>query len=305
MKVLDIITEAFEYNKYLPKIRKVVKDAFQSASKEDYGIKAQINFFLNEIRNELDEQVMDDILKRYPMTIAGRIPIRTLSASFKPEYFKQEEIPFYATHIKKQADWIRTNVFFVREADFHMQADAKHALINMEVDATALAKYLFQQQDPKIITASLDAFTNNLIGKLFHEVKHHVQRTKTAHMGILDVNKFYTGNPEDPNNARKQYKTKAGYWLNADEIDAWATTIASEIHNIYKDDMTKAGQYLNAVAQGKQIPDPAGFPASTALNHYRNVLFNKRTKTNTDKTVIWRRILKKVYKELGQFQNPA
>ena len=298
MNVLEIITEAFEYKHYIPKIKKIVKDAFQSAVSEGQGVKGQINLFLNEVSSRLDEEIMSDILQKYPMTI-GTTSIRTLSVSFRPEYLRHEELPFYVSIAgdKAKPEWIRTNVLFLRDADFHAQYEAKQALINITVDMTALAKHMFQQDDPKSLTAAFEGFTNRLVGLMFHEVKHHVQRTKSGGFN----NKFYTGDYRDPRNSTKQYKTKAGYWLNANEIDSWATTIASEIHNLYGNDMEKIKRYLNASAQGQQIPTSAGFPASTTLNHYHEVLFNKRTKTNTDKNEIWRRILKKVYKELAQF----
>ncbi len=298
MKVLEILSEAFEYKQYIPTIKKIVKEEFQSAIKEGQGVKAQINLFLNQVSNRLDDEIMADILKKYPMSI-GSTAIRTLSVSFRPEYLRQEELPYYLAVAgdKAKPEWIRTRILFLRDADFHAQLDSKQALINITTDMGALAKWMFQQDDPKSLTAAFDGFTTRLIGLVFHEVKHHVQRTKSGGFN----NKFYTGDYRDPRNAQRQYKTKAGYWLNADEIDSWATTIASEIHNIYGNDMERIKSYLNASAQGKQMHTSAGLPASTTLNHYHDVLFNKRTRTNTDKTEIWRRILKKVYKELSQF----
>jgi hypothetical protein len=296
MKVLDIIVESFEYKQYTPVIRKIVNDSFTAAYKEKrYDLKGKINDFLNQISNKIDQQVLATILEEHPLVI-NDIPIATLSLSFE-------------TNTEQVSDPVES-VEFLPEASFRFDETAKQVYISLDANINAIAWYLFKAEDPKQLTKGLNRFESNLVGKLMHEVRHHVQKYKISQKQGSNVkshllNKFYTGNPRSNQfNKNAEYQTDAGYFLNAHEIDAWSADIANDISNQFGNNVKAMNQYLNNASKGI-ASHIAGKPVSTTLDSYYRTLFDPKTKTNTDKNTIWRRIIKKVYKDLQQHQNPA
>lgn len=296
MKVLDIITEGFQYKQYIPIITDIVNTSFQKAYKSrNYDLEGKVNDFLYRISNQVDEKVLIPILSEYPLEIR-KIPIKTLSLSFTKPFDLSESIE---------------SIEFFPEAIFKFDAEVKQVYIEVEADYKLIEYYLFRQDNPKDLTKSIKRLISNLIGILMHEVKHHIQKYKVSkrqgsYVRSDLLNKFYTGDPgSDDFSRNKEYQTPAGYFLNAFEIDAWATGIASDIANKFNNNVKAMNQYLNNASKGIATKTADGQLITTTLNTYHDKLFNPQLKTNTDKNVIWRRIIKKVYKNLEQFQNPA
>lgn len=296
MKVLDIINEGFQYKKYIPAITDIINNSFHKAYKsKGYNLEGKVNDFLHRITVQIDEQVLAPILQEHPLEI-NSIPIKTLSLSFTKPYDISESIE---------------SIDFFPEALFKFDADVKQVFIEVEADYKMIGYYLFKQDNPKDLTKSIKRITSNLVGILMHEVRHHVQKYKVSkkqgsHVQSHLLNKFYTGDPRsDEFNKNKEYQTAAGYFLNAFEIDAWAASIASDISNKFGNNVDVINQYLNNASKGVATNSADGQPIHTTLDSYYQKLFDPKTRTNTDKNIIWRRIIKKVYKDLQQHQNPA
>lgn len=294
MRVLDIINEGFQYKQYIPIITDIVNTSFQKAYKsKNYNLEGKVNDFLYRISNQVDEKVLAPILAEYPLEIR-KVPIKTLSLSFTKPVDLSESIE---------------SIDFFPEAIFKFDAEVKQVYIEVEADYKLIGYYLFRQD--KDLTKSIKRLISNLIGILMHEVKHHVQKYKVSkrqgsYVRSDLLNKFYTGDPRsDEFNRHKEYQTPSGYFLNAYEIDAWATSIASDIANKFNNNVKAMNQYLNKASKGVATKAADGQPVRTTLDTYYDKLFNPKLKTNTDKNVIWRRIIKKVYKDLEQYQNPA
>ena len=204
------------------------------------------------------------------------------------------------------AEYFKSNQDFTAEASYYVNATVKSALIEIEIHTAEVGSFLFANDNTALVTAALSTLTHNIIGKLFHELKHFMQDVKIsgAGMGNKYVNKHYTGSP----NARARDKqrsyqtTTPGYWLNSKEMDAWAANIAAEISNIFGKDVAGMTNYLNAAAVGSTIVYK-GVPVNTSMNSYHQILFDKRNKMNTDPNVVWQKFIKMIYKDLAMHIN--
>jgi hypothetical protein len=224
----------------------------------------------------------------------------------KTKYPKQN----FAASSDTTANYIRSHTSFTGEAEFSYEADTRNGLIKMDVYGASIANYVFISDDTKVITASLDQLTNNIIGGIIHEIKHYIQSTKVAkNLGYnAQVNRFYTGDPKklsDPQSGavlknKKYSTTKGGYWLNADEMNSWSANAAAEINSIFGADKQAIAQYMNAVMAGKQF-NYKNTPVDTSLNHYRKMIFDKRHHVNVDRDSLWRKFVKDVYKDVQMY----
>ena len=323
MKVSEILKEDFDYSQYIPVLKKLITDTFyETLRDEDYDDpKSKVNAFFYSLQDKIDDHVMKPLLKANPIVI-NQVPIRFLTVSFKPSFdgqvgkmslgsmsaLTQKAMrqrypgqPLPQAGAKTVAQYIKSHTDFTGEADFHFNSETKNALINIGIHGSEVANYLFNVDEQQIADASLKTLTSGITGKLFHEVKHFIQNTKVAkNMGYnAQVNKFFTG----PANATAQQKnkhytnTKSGYWLNTDEMDAWAANAAAEISNAFGGDKPAMNQYMNNVSAGHTTTHN-GVPVSTSMDHYRREIFNPRYNMNTDRQTVWRRFVKDVYKDL-------
>ena len=200
------------------------------------------------------------------------------------------------------AQYIRSHSDFTGEGEFSIDTDSKNAFIKIDIHGSEVANYLFNADNQLIADASLKTLGNNILGKLMHEIKHFIQNSKVSkNLGHnAQVNKFYTGDPAKltPQQKNKKYTTtQSGYWLNADEMDAWAANVAAEIKNVFGNDTHAMNQYMNNASKN-QITYHNNVPVNTSLNHYRNQIFNPKYRVNVDRNKLWHRFIKDVYKDL-------
>jgi hypothetical protein len=318
MRLKEILSERLDYSKEIGILRKIVISVFDNVNTEQDDPVAKATTFLYELQDKIDDQILSLILDKYPIILEDT-EIKSLTVSFKPiagPALRSPSVKQLAMNIRRGMNdkdldvsdaelltqYINGRVSFTKEAEFFVYTEAKSALIRVETFVNKLANFLFIVQDPQINRVALSVFTNDLIGQIFHEVKHHVQTNKIADKFGYDkqVNRFYTGNPKTMRKNQKYEKTKSGYWLNSNEMDAWSTNIAAEIHNIFGSDQQAAVQYMIAVGQNKPFRHK-GVSVNTHLAHYRDEIFNPRYKMNTDRTVLWQKLLKDVYKNLQMF----
>lgn len=329
MRAIEFITERFDYSKYLPILRRIIKNTFHSINSDEdfYDAKSKVNQFFYDMEQDIDTMILKPLLKENPITINGK-PVNHLLMSFRVKY---EGEPLSGTpdidslnnqvaaelgkkYSKQRFEpstdltirYLRSMTSFVGEAEFGYEEDTHNGLINMDVRGTQIANLAFMSDDSKIVTASLDHLTNDIIGKLMHEIKHYIQSTKVAkNMGYnAQVNRFYTGDKKklaSGDYKNKHYATSdSGYWLNADEMDSWAANAASEINSIFGTDHASRNQYMQAVMSGQPF-NYHGAPVDTTLNTYRTKIFDQRRKVNVDRNTLWKKFVKDVYKNVQMY----
>lgn len=334
MRAKEFITERLDYSKYLPILKRIIKNTFYSVNSDEdlYDPESKVNQFFYDMQHDIDAQILKPLLKENPITIDGH-KVKHLLMSFDVSYegdIGRLNIPALNQHVVDQlqdkypdksfkpssdltATFLRSHSAFTGEAQFSYEEETHNALINMEVRGTSVANYAFLSDDTKIITASLEQLTNNIIGGIIHEVKHYIQSTNVAaNLGYnAQVNRFYTGDVDklsDPEQSG-DYKndlytnTEAGYWLNADEMNSWSANAAAEINSIFGNDRDAAQQYLNAMAGGQQFTYN-GVPVETSMQKYHDMIFDNSIQMNTDRNQVWKKFVKDVYKDV-QMYKPA
>lgn len=334
MRANEFLTERFDYSKYLPILRRIIRNTFQSinADEDFYDPKSKVNQFFYDLQDDIDSHILKPLLKENPITINGN-KVNHLLMSFKVLYegkpIGTPDVDALNTQVantlqqkySKQrfepdtnltVSFIKSHTSFVGEATFGYEEETHNGIITMDVRGTMIANFAFMSDDTKIVTASLENLTNDIIGKLMHEIKHYIQSSKVVkNLGYnAQVNKFYTGDVKklsDPQSGghykNKLYNTDTGYWLNADEINSWATNAAAEINNVFGNDVASKNQYMNAVMSGKPF-SYNGAPVDTTLNTYRTKIFDKRRNVNVDRNQLWRKFIKDVYHDVQLF-NPS
>ena len=321
MRANEFITERFSYQEYLPKLKRLISDTFYDVvgDEDNPDPVSKVNAFFYELQNRIDDDILAPLIKKNPLVI-NNVPIRHLTVSFRPKFTgqvgrlnigsmsakAQQHLNKYypgvqraAAGVDTTAKYIKSHVDFTGEAEYGIDQETKNAIININIHGTELANMLFQAENSAIATAALGSLTSGIIGKLFHEIKHFMQSTKViGKFGYnAQVNKFYTGDPKKIDKNKHYEKTKSGYWLNTDEMDAWAANAAADINNVFGKDKQAIVDYMNATAQGQAYLHN-GVPVNTTLNTYRSQIFNPRYQMNTDRQVVWRRFVKDVYKDL-------
>ena len=333
MRATEFITERFDYSKYLPILRRIIKNTFHSINSDEdlYDPVSKVNQFFYDLQDDIDSHILAPLLKENPITIegskvnhlfmsfkvnftekiptGGRLDVNALNnqvaSALQQKYSKQRFEP--STDLT--VSFLKSMTSFVGEATFGYEEDTHNGLINMDVRGDMIANFAFMAEDSKIVTASLELLTNDIIGKLMHEVKHYIQSSKVAkNLGYhAQVNRFYTGDPKQLSHPEtgghyknKMYDTDTGYWLNADEMNSWATNAAAEINSIFGNDVNAKNQYMNAVMSGKPF-NYNGAPVDTTLNTYRAKIFDKRRKVNVDRNTLWRKFVKDVYQDVQMF----
>lgn len=332
MRAKEFITERLDYSKYLPVLKRIIKNTFYSVNSDEdlYDPQSKVNQFFYDMQHDIDAQILKPLLKENPIVIEGQ-KVRHLLMSFEVTYegeIGRLDIAALNQHVVDQlhgkypeqsfkpstdltATFLRSHSAFTGEAQFSYEQETHNALINMEVRGTSVANYAFLSDDTKVITASLDQLTNNIIGGIIHEVKHYIQSTNVAaNFGYnAQVNRFYTGdvaqlsNPETSGDYKNDLynDTEEGYWLNADEMNSWSANAAAEINSIFGADKKSAHTYLNAIAGGKGF-NYNGVPVETSMNKYHQMIFNPETHVNTDRNTIWKKFIKDVYKDVQMYQ---
>ena len=331
MKVTEILVERLDYSKYLPLLKRIIKNTYHSVNSDEdlYDAQSKVNQFFYDIQDDIDSQILKPLLKENPITINGN-KVNHLLMSFNVTYddaigrmdidalHQQVAGTLNAKYPNQQfapssdvtARYLRSHSAFTGEAEFSYEEETHNGLIKMDVRGSSVANYVFLSDDSKVLTASLDQLTSNIIGGIIHEVKHYIQSSKVAkNLGYnAQVNRFYTGDPKklsaDANLKNKQYNTtKGGYWLNADEMNSWSANAAAEINSVFGNDEASILQYMNAVMSGKQF-NYNGVPVETSLNHYRKMIFDKRHTVNVNRDTLWKKFVKDVYKDV-QLYKPA
>jgi hypothetical protein len=329
MRATEFIAERLDYQAYVSPLKNIITNAFYDVVADDEydDVESKINDFFYRLQEMIDSKVLAPMLKANPMVYNG-VQIRSLTVSFEPMYttpvgktnlgavsanvqrairsrYPGVSVPANA---KTNAQYLKSHLDFTKEATFHVDASAKSAIINIEIHAGEVASHLFNSEQPEMATASLSTLTYNIIGKIMHEVKHFVQTTKVAAKGKAGqyLNRHFTGDPHaTQQQKRTSYeKTNSGYWLNTDEMDAFAANAAAELANIFGRDTAGIHNYLNAVSKGQTIVYN-GVPVNTTMNGYYAQVFNKRYKVNTDRNEIWKRYIKNVYKDLAHYLNTS
>lgn len=333
MRANEFITERFDYSKYLPILRRIIKNTFHSINSDEdlYDPVSKVNQFFYDLQDDIDSHILAPLLKENPITIegskvnhlfmsfkvnfaekvpaGGRLDVNALNSqvanTLQQKYSKQRFEP--STDLT--VSFLKSMTSFVGEATFGYEEDTHNGLINMDVRGEMVANFAFMAEDSKIVTASLELLTNDIIGKLMHEIKHYIQSSKVAkNLGYhAQVNRFYTGDPKKLSHPEtgghyknKMYDTDTGYWLNADEMNSWATNAAAEINSVFGNDVNAKNQYMNAVMSGKPF-NYNGAPVDTTLNTYRAKIFDKRRKVNVDRNTLWRKFIKDVYHDVQLF----
>ncbi len=332
MRATEFITERFDYSKYLPILKRIIKNTFYSinADEDFYDPKSKVNQFFYDLQHDIDEQILKPLLKENPIVIDGH-KVNHLIMSFKVKFEggnigtlnvdslnQQVASTLQQKHPKQKFEpstdltvsYLKSNTSFVGEATFGYEEDTNNGIINMDVRGSMVAVYAFASDDTKIVSASLDLMTNDIIGKLMHEIKHYIQSSKVAkNFGYnAQVNRFYTGdvkkltNPQTGGHYKNQLydKSDSGYWLNANEMNSWATNAAAEINSVFGNDVAAKSQYMNAVMSGKPY-SYRGAPVDTTLNTYRAKIFDKRRHVNVDRNTLWRKFIKDVYHDVQLF----
>jgi hypothetical protein len=203
---------------------------------------------------------------------------------------------------------------FTQMARFYVHPEAKSGIINIEIRASHLGSFLFLSDNSALVTSALQTLTSNIMGKIFHEVKHFMQATKTAKSKETDprkradLNRYYTGDYKTMDKQAHYNATRAngelgdGYWLNADEMDSFAANAAAEINNIFGNDVAAINNYLNAASRGQTIMHN-GIPVHTTVGHIYRELYNPDNQMNTDRTVVWKKFMKNVFKDVQMYLN--
>lgn len=329
MKVTEILLERLDYSKYLPILKRIIKNTFYSINSDEdlYDPQSKVNQFFYDLQDDIDSQILKPLLKENPITINGN-KVNHLLMSFNVTYdepigrlnidsLNQHVADTLSAKYPKQefkassditARYLRSHTSFTGEAEFSYEDATHNGLIKMDVRGSSVANYAFLSDDSKVLTASLEQLTNNIIGGIIHEVKHYIQSTNVAkNMGYnAQVNKFYTGDPKklsaDANLKNKQYNTtKGGYWLNADEMNSWSANAAAEINSVFGNDEASMLQYMNATMSNKPF-SYNGVPVNTSLDHYRKMIFDKRHKINVNRDNLWRKFVKDVYKDIQMYK---
>lgn len=318
MRATEFITERLDYGKYIPVIKSIVSKAFAEAQGDEYADNAayKIKNFLYTVGQEIDKKVMDKVVKEFPMVVDG-LPIVSLSLNFVPTFRDGPESLSMGTlsaHAQRKmktqypgaelgqagvettAKYIRSHVNFLGAGDFNVNYEAKSAIIKIDAYGYSLTHYLFNAPHTDLVNASLDTLTSNIMAIVFHEIKHYMQGVKTK-THSQKLNRFYTGDPKKMDKQHHYSKTKSGYWLNAEEMSAWAANAAAQIVNVFGNDVQAMSDYIGLVAKGQTL-NYNGVPVETALNVYQRQIFNKRYKMNTDRNVLWKKFLKDVYRDL-------
>lgn len=340
MRAKEFITERLDYSKYLPVLKRIIKNTFYSVNSDEdlYDPQSKVNQFFYDLQHDIDSHILKPLLKDHPITVTNEqgenVKVRHLLMSFDVSYddpIGQLNIDQLNAHVvdqlssaypdKKFKPGVETTVMFLKshsaltgEAQFSYEDDTHNGLINMAVRGSSVANYVFLLEDTKIVTAGLELLTNNIIGGIIHEVKHFIQSTNvTANLGYnAQVNRYYTGDKDKltgNTHASADYKNdlydqgEEGYWLNADEMDSWAANAASEINNIFGADTKSAADYLNAIAGGQEYVYN-GVPIVTSMTQYYNTIFDDNVQMNTDRDTVWRKFIKDVYKDV-QMYKPA
>lgn len=332
MRANEFITERFDYSKHLPVLKRIIKNTFHSinADEDFYDPKSKVNQFFYDLQDDIDTHILTPLLKENPIAIDGK-PVKHLLMSFRvnfeqnpigtpdvdalnqdvanrlqQKYSKQRFVPSTSLTVS----YIKSLTSFVGEATFGYEQDTGNGIITMDVSGTMIANFAFMSDDTKIVSASLDHLTHDIIGKLIHEIKHYIQSTKVAkNIGYHgQVNRFYTGDvkklthPETGGHYKNKLygATDSGYWLNADEMDSWAANAAAEINSIFGTDKVAKAEYMNAVAGGRPF-NYNGAPVDTTLNTYRSKIFDKRRHVNVDRNTLWKKFIKDVYKNVQMY----
>jgi hypothetical protein len=298
-----------------------VSNAFTEVQNDEYtdDVAHKINNFLYAVGQGIDQQVMDKLIAEYPLVVDG-IPIVSLSISFAPTFKEGPgnlSMGALSAHAQRKmksrypgaeiapagvettAKYIRSHVNFLGEGEFNVDAQAKSAIINIVAYGYSLTHYLFNAPNSEIANASLDTLTSNIMAVVFHEIKHYMQGTKTK-THSQQMNRFYTGDPKKMDKERHYSRNKSGYWLNAEEMDAWAANAAAQMVNVFGRDTQAMNDYISLVSKGQTL-NYNGVPVETTLNVYQRQIFNKRYKMNTDRNVLWKKFLKDVYKDLQMY----
>lgn len=335
MRANEFITERFDYSKYLPILRRIIKNTFHSINADEdlYDPASKVNQFFYDLQDDIDTHILKPLLKENPITINGN-KVNHLLMSFRVNFEggkpprpgtldvdavnQQVATTLQQKYSKNQftpstdltTSFLKTMTSFVGEATFGYEEDTHNGIINMDVRGSMIANFAFMSDDTKIVTTSLEVLTNDIIGKLMHEIKHYIQSSKVIkNMGYnAQVNRFYTGDPKKLSHPKTggDYKNQlydksdSGYWLNADEMNSWATNAAAEINNVFGNDTASKNQYMNAVMSGKPFTYN-GAPVDTTLNTYRNKIFDKRRRVNVDRNTLWRKFIKDVYHDVQLF----
>jgi hypothetical protein len=325
MKASEILTERFDYSGYIPIVRNLVHDLFHKVQATDQPDPAQkVTHFLAVLQDAINKQVLAPIIADNSLVYNG-VQIDTLQLTMLPTFDKpmgkmnlgsmsakvqqgirkgypNAQMP--KAGVATMSQYVKGHVSFIGEASFQVFPKTQSAAINMEINGSSMANYLFlmdAEAAGSVVDAGLNTFASGLVGKLFHEVKHYMQNVKIAskpHLDpTVDLNRYYTGDPKTMNRARKYTNTKSGYWLNSDEMDSWASDVAAQIVNIFGTDTQAMVDYLNAASTG-QTTMHNNVPVKTDLGHYYRQVFNKRYKVNTPREDIWRKFIKNVYKDI-------
>jgi hypothetical protein len=327
MRFTEVLTERLDYSAQVVKLTRMAADVYQETN-NDYDNDdpvSKINAFLYGLEERIDQEILAPLLAEYPIIDNG-VKIVSLTVSFKTIFGKpvkpisperlalnvrtrmQDTLGYDLAGVSDTellTQYINGHVHFTKEAEFYLYTKTKSALIRIDVFASKLASMLFLVKDPKFNQMAMRTFVNDLTAQLFHEVKHYLQANKVAgNLGSADkvdqVNKFYTGNPKSMRKTHKYNNTKVGYRLNANEMESWATNIASEIYNVFGEDQTAISRYMNAVSQGTTF-SYKGVPVDTHLSFYHSEIFKPSYKLNTDRNVLWQKLLKDVYKNIQMF----
>jgi hypothetical protein len=330
MRANEFINEAFDYQPYLAPLKRVIQDTFYEVTSDDDidDVDVQLTEFFYRLQQHMDDKILRPLLKANPLNYKGT-DIKSLTVSFKLLHDEDSVIgqpnmgaltaaaqrtmrdrykgfDRGAAGEKNTAEYQKSNQDFTGEASYYVDPGAKSAIVEIQIYAAEVGSFLFVNTNTPLITSSLNTLTHNIVGKLFHELKHFMQDVKLSKAGMADkyVNKHYTGSPNASASAKKRSyeKTTPGYWLNSKEMDAWAANIASEISNIFGKDVAGMNNYMNAAAQGSTIVYN-GVPVNTSMNSYHQLVFDKRNKMNTDPNTVWQKFIKMIYKDLQMHIN--
>lgn len=337
MRATEFLTERFDYTKYINPLSRLITDTFyEVVADEDYDdTEAKINEFLYRLEPVIDKKILAPLLKENPIVYDG-VKVVSLTISFETIWSGKPMAPpnmgALSAGVQRSlrqtypgvamprasndvtAQHLKTNMDFTQLARFYVHPEAKSGIINIEIRASHLGSFLFLSDNSALVTSALQTLTSNIMGKIFHEVKHFMQATKTAKSTETDprkradLNRYYTGDYKTMDKQAHYNATRAngelgdGYWLNADEMDSFAANAAAEINNIFGNDVAAINNYLNAASRGQTIMHN-GIPVHTTVGHIYRELYNPENQMNTDRTVVWKKFMKNVFKDVQMYLN--